>query len=81
MLYPERPAHRLEPVGCKTGAAVGQHMVDPEGEGLDGLFEEGDRTALGLVVLDRQVDKAGGPVDRDIQVPLAALAVAGAQLG
>ena len=26
-------------------------MADPEGEGRDGLFEEGDRTALGLVVL------------------------------
>jgi hypothetical protein len=44
-------------------------------------LEEGHGAALGLVVLHGQVDEAGGAVDGDIQVALAALAILGAQLG
>jgi hypothetical protein len=64
MLHPELLARPLEAVGREARAAVGQHMGDREGEGLDGLFEEGDGAALGFVVLDRQMDKPGGAVDR-----------------
>src|SRR3954464_11474120 len=56
-------------------------MGDPEGEGLDGLLQEGDGTARGFVVLDRQVDEAGGPINRDVEVALAALTISRAQLG
>src|SRR5918911_4144019 len=56
-------------------------MGDPEGEGLDGLLQEGDGPARGFVILDRQVDEAGGPINRDVEVALAALAILGAQLG
>src|SRR5918994_6478388 len=56
-------------------------MGDLERKGLDGLFQEGDRAALGLIIPDGQVDEAGGAVNGDIEVPLTALAVLGAQLG
>ena len=75
MRHTQRLTGSLKAVGCKAGTAVGQHMGDPEGEVLDGLLEKGDRAALGLIVLDRQVDEAGGAVDGDIEVPLAALAI------
>jgi len=54
---------------------------DLEGEGPDRLLPECHRAALGFVVLDREVDEAGGAVDGDIEVALAALAILGAQLG
>ena len=50
-------------------------------EGLDGLLQEGHRRGGGLIILDREVDEAGGPINRDVEVALAALAVSGAQLG
>jgi hypothetical protein len=81
MLHGERSARRLEPVGREAGAAVGEPMGDLEGEGPDRLLQKGHGTALGFVVLDGQVDEAGGAVDRHIQGPLAALAISGAQLG
>src|SRR5215203_4627716 len=56
-------------------------MRDLEREGLDGLLQEGHSTARGFIVLDREMDEAGGAVDGDIEVPLAALAISGAQLG
>src|SRR4051812_50025835 len=56
-------------------------MGDLEGEGLDRLLEKGHGAALGLIILDREVDEARGAVDGHIEVPLAALAVSGAQLG
>ena len=56
-------------------------MGDLEGKGLDGLRQEGDGAGRGFVVLDREMDEAGGAVDGDIQVALAALAVGGPELG
>ena len=65
----------------KQRAAVGQHARDPEREGGERLLQEGRGAGLGLVVLDRQVDRARAPVDGHEQVALAQLAVGGAQLG
>ena len=45
------------------------------------LLEEGPGTLLGLVVLDRQMHGARAPVDRHVQVALAAFAIRGPQLG
>jgi hypothetical protein len=56
-------------------------MGDLEGEGLDGLLQEGHRRGGGLIVLDREMDEAGGAVDGPIQIALAALAISGVQLG
>jgi hypothetical protein len=50
-------------------------------KGPDRFLEEGHGAALGLIVLDRQMDEAGGSIDGDIKVALAALAILGAQLG
>src|SRR5215204_4187012 len=50
-------------------------------KGPDRFLEESHGAALGLIVLDRQVDEAGGAVDGHIEVPLAALAISCAQLG
>src|SRR4051812_38360447 len=81
MLHAQALARGLEAVSREAGAAVGQHMGDLEGEGLDRLLEKGHGAALGLIILDREVDEAGGPVDGYIEIPLAALAISGAQLG
>jgi hypothetical protein len=81
MLHPKLLARGLKAVSREAGAAVGQHMGDLEGEGLDGLLEKGDRRGGGLIILDRQVDEAGGTIDGDIEGPLAALAVGGPELG
>src|ERR687898_2694309 len=70
MGHPQLPAGRLETVSRAAGAAVGQPMGDLERKGLDGLLQEGDRAALGLIIPDGQVDEAGGAVDGDIEVPL-----------
>ena len=47
---------------CKAGhevtAVVGQHMVEAEGKGGGRFSEEGKGAALGLIVLDGQVDWA-----------------------
>ena len=56
-------------------------MRDLEGKGLDRLRQKGHGTALSLVVLDGEVDEAGGPVDGHVEVTLAALAILGAPLG
>src|SRR4051794_39958250 len=68
VLHPERPAGRLEPVSREAGAAVREHMGDLEGKSLDGLRQEGHGATRGFVVLDREMDEAGGAVDGDIQV-------------
>ena len=64
-----------------AAAVVGQHMGEPEGEGGGGLLEEGNGAPLGLVVFDREVHRARAPVDGDVEVALAALAVGRLQLG
>src|SRR5215218_8948332 len=56
-------------------------MGNLEGEGPDGLFQKGHGAALGFIILDGQMDEAGGAVDGHVQVPLAALTISGAQLG
>src|SRR4051812_24042000 len=81
MLHAQALARGLEAVSREAGAAVREHMGDLEGKGLDGFFQKGHGTALSLVVLDGEVDEPRGAVDSHIQVPLAALTVAGAQLG
>ena len=70
-----------KPSAVKQEPRSVQHMGDLKRKGLDGLFQKGDRAALGLIIPDGQVDEAGGAVDGDIEIPLAALAVLGAQLG
>ena len=70
VLHPERPAGRLEPGGREAGAAVREHMGDLEGEGLDRFIQEGDGAGRGFIVLDREMDEAGGAVDGDIEVAL-----------
>ena len=81
MLHAERSARRLEAIGREAGAAVGQHMGDLEGKGPDRLVQEGHRRGGRLIILDREMDEAGGAVDGHVQIPLAALAILGAQLG
>src|SRR3954471_3590514 len=81
VLHPKLLARRLKAVSREARAAVGKHMGDLEGEGPDRLLQEGHGAALGLIILHRQVDEAGGTIDGDIQVPLAALAILGAQFG
>ena len=66
--------------GGEATAVVGQHMGEAEGEGGRGLAEKGDGALLGLVVLDGKVDGARAPVDGDVEVALAPLAVGGLQL-
>src|SRR4051812_47138511 len=75
MLHAQAPARGLKPIGREAGATVGEPLGDAERERLDGLRQEGDGAALGFVVLDRQVDEAGGAVDGHIEIPLTALAV------
>ncbi len=65
----------------EAAAVVGQHVGEAEGEGGRGLPQEGDGAPLGLVVLDREVHRARAPVDGDVEVSLAPLAVGGLQLG
>src|SRR5207253_4106962 len=74
VLDAELPAELLEAVGREAGTAVGQQVRDPEREDADRLLEEGLRAGLGLVVLDREVDRARAAVDGHEQVALAALA-------
>ena len=81
VLHPKLLARGLKAVSREARAAVGKHMGDLEGEGPDRLLQEGHGAALGLIILHRQVDEAGGTIDGDIQVPLAALAILGAQFG
>jgi hypothetical protein len=52
-----------------------------EGEGGGGLAQEGDGALLRLVVLDGEVDGARAPVDGDVEVALAPLAVGGPRPG
>jgi hypothetical protein len=66
--------------GREAGAVVGQHVGEAEGEGGGGFSQERDGALLGLVVLDGQVDGAGAPVDGDVQIALAPLAIGGSQL-
>src|SRR3954462_3097125 len=80
VLDPELPAGLLEALGGEAAAPSGQDVGDAEGEGRERLLEEAPGAGLGLVVPDRQVDRARAPVDGHEQVPLAQLAVGGAQL-
>jgi hypothetical protein len=66
--------------GGEATAVVGQHVGEAEGEGGGGLAEEGDGALRRLVVLDGEVHGARAPVDGDVEVALAALAVGGLQL-
>src|SRR5215212_6693734 len=66
--------------GGEAAAVVSQHMGEAEGEGSGGLAEESDGALGGLVVLDREVDGARAPVDSDIEVALAPLAIGCLQL-
>jgi hypothetical protein len=81
MLHAERSARRLEAIGREARSAVGEHMGDLEGEGLDRFFQKGHRRGGRLIILDGEMDEAGGAVDGHVQIPLAALAISGAQLG
>src|SRR3954453_17268510 len=81
VLHPKLLARGLKAVSREARAAVGKHMGDLEGEGPDRLLQEGHGAALGLIILHRQVEEAGGTIDGDIQVPLAALAILGAHFG
>ena len=78
---PERLARPLEAISREAGATVGQHMGDLEGEGPDGLVQEGHRRGGRLVVLDREMDEARGTIDRHMEVALAGDAISVAQLG
>jgi hypothetical protein len=51
VLYLQSAAGRLEAVGCKARAAVGQDVHDFEREGGDHLFEEGNPACRCLVIL------------------------------
>jgi hypothetical protein len=81
VLDPQLPASLLEAFGGEAAPPVGQQVRDAEGEGRGRLPQEGHGVGLGLLVLDRQVDRAGAPVDGHEQEPLAPLAARGAQLG
>jgi hypothetical protein len=74
------PTSVLEGVRHKAGAAVGEHVRDGEGQGGECLLQEGHGRGGGLVILDRQMHKAGGAVDGDVEVALAEDAVAVTQL-
>ena len=67
--------------GGEAAAVVGQHVGEAERERRRGLAQEGDGALLGLIVLDREVDGARAPVDGNVEIALAPLAVAGLQLG
>ena len=54
-------------VGGEAGAAVGQHVCDPEGQGGDRLVGEGHRRGGDFVVLELGVDEARGTVDGDVK--------------
>ena len=75
------PASGLKGIGREAGAAVGQHVGDLEGQGSEGLVEEGDGRGRGLVVLDGEVNVARGAVDDDVEIPLAGSTIAIAELG
>src|ERR1044072_7716844 len=81
MLHAHALARGLDPISREAGAAVREQMGDLEGKGLDGFVQKGHGTALSLVVLDGEVDEAGGAIDGHVEVPLAALAILGTQLG
>ena len=81
VLDAELAAELLEALGGEAAAAIRQHVRDPEGEGGERLLQEGPGAGLGLLVLDRQVDRARAPVDGHEQESLAPLAVRGPQLG
>src|SRR3954454_3958495 len=76
VLDAELAAALLEPLGDEAGAAVGQQARDPEREGGERLLQEGLGASPGPVVLDREVGRAGAPVDGDEQAVLAGLAIA-----
>src|SRR3712207_1513818 len=80
MLHPELPASGLEAVGRETGTAVSEHMGDLKREGHHCLRQEGHRRGGRLIILDGQVDETAGTINRHKQVPLAALAILGAEL-
>src|SRR3712207_3194147 len=75
VLDAELAAELLEALGGEAAAAIRQHVRDPEGEGRERLLEEGPSTGLGLVVLDREVDRARALVEGHEQEPLAPFAV------
>ena len=77
MLDAEFAATLLEALGREAGAAVGQHVRDPEREGGERLLEEGLGAGLGLVVPDREVHGARAAVDGHEQEALAELAIGG----
>ena len=81
MLHAVPLAGVLEAIGREAGAAVGEHVRDPERQGRERLVEEGHGRGGGLVVLDRQVHVAGGAVDGDVEIALARHAIAVSQLG
>ncbi len=47
----------------ETAAIIGQHVGEAKRKRRCGFAQEGDGAALGLVVLDREVDRAGAAVD------------------
>lgn len=56
-------------------------MRDLEGKGAERRVEEGDGRGGGLVAFHRQAHRAGGAVDRDVQVAFAQYVIAILQLG
>ena len=65
---------------CEAAAVVGRQMSEAERKCARGFAPERDGAAPGLVVLDREVDRARAAVDGHEQEALAPLAVAGLPL-
>lgn len=71
----------LESVGCEAGAAVGEPVGDPEGQGVECVREEGNGRGRGRVILDGEVHIPGGAVEGDGEGAFAGGAVAVTELG
>ncbi|GAB6841682.1 hypothetical protein HNR00_004838 [Methylorubrum rhodinum] len=81
MLHTVPLAGCLESVGCEAGAAVGEPVGDPEGQGVECVRAEGNGRGRGRVILDGEVHIAGGAVEGDGEGAFAGGAVAVAELG
>lgn len=75
MLHTVQPAGVLEALGGEAGAAVGQHLRDPEGQGGERLLQEGHRRGGGLVVRDGQMHETRAAIDGHVQVALTGDAI------
>ena len=64
MLHAVPLADGLEGVSGEAGAAVGQHVRDPEGGGAERIRQEGYRRGRSLVILDGEVHR-GGPSETE----------------